>query len=72
VRTLYRYEAPPRSIISLHKRIHCARGEYTFEPPTYWLTLTMPWRIEMYDVNTDAMQRTFPRLSIGFRFRFGV
>lgn len=72
MRTLHQGEPLPRSIIGLHKRIHCKRGHQTVEPPTYWLTITLPWRRVMYDVNTDAMQKTWPRLSIGFRFRVGT
>lgn len=70
--TYYRGDPVPRSLVSLHKRIHCERGKTTAEPPTYWLTLTLPWRMKLYDINSDALQKTFPRLSIGFRFRVGI
>jgi hypothetical protein len=70
--TFFRGEPMNRSLVSLHRRIACARGESTIEPPTYWLTFTLPWRMKLYDPNTDALQKTFPRLSIGIRFRVGV
>jgi hypothetical protein len=69
--TYYRGEPLPRRYIDFHKRIHCARGHATAEPPTYWLTFTLPWRMKLYDINSDCLQRTWPRLSIGFRFRLG-
>lgn len=72
IATLYRGEPLPRSLVSLHKRIHCERGGRTPEPATYWLTVTLPWRMRLYDVNSDSVQRTFPRLSIGLRFRVGI
>lgn len=71
MRTLYRGEWLPRSLVSLHRRVHCERGKATAEPPTYWLTVTLPFRMKLYDINTDSVQRTFPRFSIGLRFRVG-
>jgi hypothetical protein len=70
--TLYQGEPLQRSLVGWHKRVHCARGEGTPEPPTYWLTVTLPWRKTMYDITTDTLHRTFPKLSIGFRFRIGI
>ncbi len=70
--TLYRGEPLQRSWIGIHKRIACEKGKTTAEPPTYWLTITLPWKQRMWDVNQDAVMLTWPRLSIGFRFRVGV
>lgn len=70
--TLYRSEPLPRTWIGFHKRIHCERGQTTLEPPTYWLTITLPWKQRMYDINQDAEIMNWPRLSIGFRFRVGA
>lgn len=54
--------------VSIHKRIPCRKGQITCEPPTYWLTLSMPWKRLMFDINQDAMVRAHPRYSLGFRF----
>lgn len=70
--TFYRGEPLPRRWIDLHKRVHCERGQSTGEPPTYWLTITLPWKQRLYDINQDAEILTWPRLSIGFRFRIGA
>jgi len=50
-------------IISIHKRI-----PKQFEPPTYWLTITMPWKSYLYDLNSDEMKWKHPRYCFGFRF----
>ncbi len=49
--------------ISLHKRLPA-----TGEPPTYWLTLTMPWKQWLYDLTIDDMRYKHPHWSFGFRF----
>lgn len=72
MKTLYRGEPLNCALVSFHKRMHCARGEKTIEPPTYWLTFRLPWRMKLWDINTNAWQRAFPCVSVGFRFRVGI
>lgn len=72
IQTFYRGEPLPRRWFDLHRRMPCERGGQTVEPPTYWLTVTLPWKQRMWDVNQNALIMTWPRLSIGFRFRVGA
>ena len=75
MRTLYLGEQLPRSLLSLHRRIACKKGGSTDEPPTYWLTLTLPFQMTMRPKELKgkrmAQVRDYPRISIGFRFRWG-
>jgi hypothetical protein len=57
------------SVVSLHTRLPYRVGEQASpEPPTHWLTLTMPWKQWLYDVATDEVKYKHPRWSFGFRF----
>lgn len=76
MRTLYLGEHLPRSLLSLHRRIPCKCGERTLEPPTYWLTLTLPFRMRLRPKELAGTRmsevRDYPRLSVGLRFRVGT
>jgi hypothetical protein len=50
--------------ISLHVRI----ADRNVGPRTFWLTISLPWKRECYDINIDEMVYKHPRIAIGFRF----
>ena len=64
------------SWISLHTRVPPKIGSLAFGerspgdygPRTYWLTITLPWKRDVYDITTDEMVHKCPRMAIGFRF----
>jgi hypothetical protein len=62
MRTLEAGEVAQHRWVSFWKRLS------KHESATYWLTVTMPWKQQMYDVSLDEFRRAHPMWCIGFRF----
>lgn len=63
MQTLKPFECLKHRGVSFHKRV-----AVRYEPETYWLTVSMPWKSRLYDIVTDEFVRRHRRVCIGFRF----